>query len=178
MIKGWLDPVVAAKVHFTKTPEDLETYISRSQLIKEVGGDNPYEYKYIEPTADENIKQNDTKAMDDLVGKRFQFASEFQTATRSWLSTDSAPVISEAATLLKQRNDLAAKLHDNYWQLDPYVRARSLLDRLGDIPPNKSHHRSMLSRATSVRTTVSTKRSFEVITTRPILVDGNGDEVD
>lgn len=177
MIKGWLDPVVASKVHFTKTPEDIEAYISRSQLIKEVGGDNSYEYKYVEPVADENTKQNDTKAMEDLVSKRFQYASEFQRATRSWISTNSSSATGEAAGFMKQRYNLASKLHDNYWQLDPHVRARSLYDRIGDIPPGKSH-KGLPSRTTSVRTTVSTKHSFEVVTTRPIVVDGNGDEVD
>src|SRR2546421_4528720 len=54
IIKGWLDPVVASKIHFTKHLEDLEQYIPRSQIMKELGGDEDWEYKYIEPTPGEN----------------------------------------------------------------------------------------------------------------------------
>ena len=54
IIKGWLDPVVAAKIHFTKHLEDLEQYIPRSQIVKELGGDENWEYHYIEPVSGEN----------------------------------------------------------------------------------------------------------------------------
>jgi hypothetical protein len=43
IIKGWLDPVVASKIHFTKHLEDLEQYIPRSQIMKELGGDEDWE---------------------------------------------------------------------------------------------------------------------------------------
>ncbi|KAK3079170.1 phosphatidylinositol transfer protein csr1, partial [Coniosporium uncinatum] len=38
IIKGWLDPVVAGKVHFTKTADDLAEYIDMKQVPKEMGG--------------------------------------------------------------------------------------------------------------------------------------------
>jgi len=31
----------------------------------------------------------------------------------------------------KKRNELAIKLRDDYWNLDPYLRARSFYDRVG-----------------------------------------------
>ncbi|EEP80575.1 conserved hypothetical protein [Uncinocarpus reesii 1704] len=178
IIKGWLDPVVASKVHFTKTSEELETYISRSQLIKEIGGDNPYAYKYIEPETGENTKQKDVKSMNETISKRFQYASEFQLATKAWITTDRSSFVAQNSELMKKRDDLASRLYDNYWRLDPFIRARSLYDRLGAIQSNQTPKKGLPSRTTSVRTHVSEKPSFEVITTRPILVDGNGDEVD
>ncbi|KAI1973714.1 phosphatidylinositol transfer protein csr1 [Ophidiomyces ophidiicola] len=171
VIKGWLDPVVAAKVHFTKTAEDLEAYIPRDQLIKEIGGDNQYEYKYIEPKEGENSKLGNMEEMDKLNAKRLEYTSEFQLATKLWVAAHSASDTAKAAQLMKRRNELAGRLYDNYWQLDPYMRARSLYDRLGLIP--SSHARKNIpSRTTSIRTTLSEKCSMEVAT-RPILVDGD-----
>ncbi|WEW60656.1 phosphatidylinositol transfer protein csr1 [Emydomyces testavorans] len=177
VIKGWLDPVVAAKVHFTKTPEDLEAYVSRNQLIKELGGDNPYEYKYIEPVAGENANQKDTKAMENLINKRLHYASEFQLATKLWITANSTSATSQTAELMSKRNELASRLHDNYWQLDPFVRARCLYDRLGAISPSPAR-KGIPSRTASVRTTLSEKCSFEIVTTTQILVNVNGDEID
>src|ERR1700755_2748639 len=54
IIRGWLDPVVAGKVHFTSNVDDLEKFIPRSQIIKELEGDEQWEYKYVEPVQGEN----------------------------------------------------------------------------------------------------------------------------
>ncbi|PHH81421.1 hypothetical protein CDD83_3581 [Cordyceps sp. RAO-2017] len=40
IIRGWLDPVVAAKVHFTNYRAGLEEFIDRSHIIKELEGDD------------------------------------------------------------------------------------------------------------------------------------------
>lgn len=171
VIKGWLDPVVASKINFTKTPEDLEKYVSRTELIKEVGGANDYEYKYIEPVPEENTKQQDTETMKSLMAARFQFAADYQDASLSWMTADKE----KAAELKKQRHELAGKLHENYWLLDPYVRARSLYDRQGVIPP--SSKKATPTRSVSIKS-LSEKHSGEVVTTRPITVGGSDDELD
>ena len=59
MIKGWLDPVVAAKIHFTKNRQDLENFIHPSQIMKELEGDEDWEYKYVEVPENENPKMAD-----------------------------------------------------------------------------------------------------------------------
>ncbi|DAA76602.1 TPA_exp: CRAL/TRIO domain protein [Trichophyton benhamiae CBS 112371] len=138
VIKGWLDPVVAAKVHFTKTPEDLEAIIPRKNLIKSLGGEDEYEYKYIEPIEGENDKQKDTARRDELLKTRMEMAGAFQEATLAWTASKSNSATSEEETYIKKtRTELAEKLCENYWQLDPYIRARSMYDRLGLIPPPK-----------------------------------------
>jgi len=38
IIRGWLDPVVAAKVHFTNNRSELEEFIHPGQILKELGG--------------------------------------------------------------------------------------------------------------------------------------------
>ena len=37
-----------------------------------------------------------------------------------------------------ERDEIAAKLRKNYWQLDPYIRARAFYDRTGMIKPGGS----------------------------------------
>ena len=53
---------------------------------------------------------------------------EFQKRTFDWIHSTS-----NAQELKKERDTLAEKLHQNYWALDPYIRARTLYDRQGVI---------------------------------------------
>lgn len=122
IIKGWLDPVVAAKVHFTNDVKDLSEYISKSQIIKELGGDEDWEYKYIEPIAEEDSAMNDASAKKELEGDRQQYIAQYESKTFDWIhGTDTK----------SERDTLAQGLRDNYWKLDPIIRARSLYDRTG-----------------------------------------------
>jgi CRAL/TRIO domain len=61
IIKGWLDPVVASKIHFTRSVADLEQFIPKSQIVKELEGDDQWEYKYVEPVPGENDIMKDTE---------------------------------------------------------------------------------------------------------------------
>lgn len=131
MIKGWLDPVVAAKVHFTKSVEDLEQFIPRSQIVKELGGDEDWEYKYIEPIEGENNAMNDVESRQRLEEERHTDVLEFQKKTFAWIARASNDA--DSVPLAKERDHLAARLNQNYWQLDPFIRARSLYDRQGMI---------------------------------------------
>ena len=128
IIKGWLDPVVASKVHFTKTVEELETFIERSHIIKELGGDDPWEYKYIEPKPGENDPMSNDGTRKRLLEERAAVVKDFESATQQWIRE------AQADNFLKQkRNELAERLRSGYWVLDPFIRARSLYDRTGLI---------------------------------------------
>ena len=130
IIKGWLDPVVAAKVHFTSNVEDLEAYIPRKQIIKELGGDEEWEYKFIEPVDGENALMNDDETKQKLQDERNEDVLDYQSKTFEWIRSGAG----EGGQKIKdQRDETAHKLHDNYWRLDPYVRARTLYDRVGMI---------------------------------------------
>src|SRR6202000_841664 len=59
IIKGWLAPVVAAKISFTKNREDLEEFIAPERLPKELEGDEDWEYEYSEVVTGENVKMDD-----------------------------------------------------------------------------------------------------------------------
>ena len=63
-----------------------------------------------------------------LLDERAAVVKEFETATQRWVRD------SETSDILKQkRNELAERLRSGYWQLDPFIRARSLYDRSGLI---------------------------------------------
>lgn len=125
IIKGWLDPVVASKVHFTKNVEELAAFVERSHIIKELGGDDDWTYEYVEPKPEENEQMNDTATKQRLLDERAVTVREFEQVTQEW--------IKEPRAAEQRRSELAERLRSGYWQLDPYIRARSLYDRTGTI---------------------------------------------
>ncbi|KZF18894.1 CRAL/TRIO domain-containing protein [Xylona heveae TC161] len=133
IIKGWLDPVVAGKIHFTRNAEELENFIPRDRILKELGGDDDWSYQYIEPKDDENISMSDKAAREKLLDERAGIVEKFEKATLQWSSRNSED--KEPVSLVQQRISLADQLRLNYWKLDPYTRARTLYDRLGMIQP-------------------------------------------
>ena len=125
IIKGWLDPVVASKVHFTKNVEELEAFVERSHIIKELGGDDPWTYDYVQPRPGENDQMSDTSTKERLLDERAAMVKDFERLTQEW--------IKEPQAVEQRRGELAERLRSGYWQLDPYIRARSLYDRTGVI---------------------------------------------
>ncbi|KAI9712354.1 MAG: hypothetical protein M1820_001567 [Bogoriella megaspora] len=127
IIKPWLDPVVAAKVHFTSNNSDFSQFVDPKNAPKELGGEEEWTYKYIEPQAGENDKKKDAETRAKIQEERDAIVKEYETATLAWIDGDK----SQAG----KRNELAATLSKNYWKIDPYVRARTLYDRLGVLGP-------------------------------------------
>lgn len=48
----------------------------------------------------------------------------FEEATKRWIAGEDASA---------DRDAIANELNENYWKLDPYIRARTLYDRIGAI---------------------------------------------
>ncbi|KAL3479478.1 hypothetical protein BJX99DRAFT_244857 [Aspergillus californicus] len=132
IIKGWLDPVVAQKIHFTKNDKDLEQFIPRSRLIKELEGDEDWEYKYVEPKEGENTSIKDTAKRDEFLAERQQLAKEVQDSTIAWIIA-ARKKDDKAKEVTEKRKDLLSRLSAQYWQMDPYVRCTTLYDRLNVI---------------------------------------------
>jgi hypothetical protein len=127
IVKGWLDPVVAGKVHFAKTIDDLQNYIPRSQIPTELGGDEKWEYKYPEPIPGENDKMKEEGPKQELQSERQAIVDKYEATVLEWVhGGDTA-----SDEKRKERDTVAEQLRQNYWKLDPYVRARSLYDRMG-----------------------------------------------
>jgi hypothetical protein len=133
VIKGWLDPVVAAKIHFTKNRQDLEKFIHPSQIMKELEGDEDWEYKYVEIQGEENPKMADKETRDSLLAERQQLAKEIQDITIEWIRASFKKETAAVSAAEEKRNGLVEQLRKQYWVIDPYVRARSLYDRTGIV---------------------------------------------
>ncbi|KAL5598495.1 hypothetical protein BROUX41_003568 [Berkeleyomyces rouxiae] len=127
IIKGWLDPVVANKIRFVNNVKDLGEYIAEDRIPQELDGVEDWSYKYVEPVAGENNLMKDTATRDKIQAERDQYYTQFEQSTIQWTQGNS-----DASA---QRNSLKAKLRQNYWTLDPYIRARSLYDRTGVLGP-------------------------------------------
>lgn len=127
IIRGWLDPVVAAKVHFTSNFTELTEFVDKSRAMKELEGEEDWEYKYVEPREGENDRMKDTAKKEEILKDREVLVKEYENSTLRWIEGDKDQS--------EKRKDIAAGLARNYWQLDPYVRARTLYDRLGVLGP-------------------------------------------
>jgi hypothetical protein len=135
IIKGWLDPVVASKIHFTNNIKDLSEFIDKSSIIKELGGPVDWSYEYVEPTPGENVAMKDTATREKLEQERVALSKEYEHTILEWIAASPSHVTptADANTLRSKRDEIAAKLRKNYWQSDPYTRARSLYDRTGEL---------------------------------------------
>ncbi|KAK8084740.1 hypothetical protein PG997_006011 [Apiospora hydei] len=132
LVSTWIaDPVIASKICFSTNAKDLGQYMDPERLPKELGGKDPWEYTYLEPEAGENAKMRETAERDQLLVMRESLAKEFEEATRQWLK------IPKDEAIKQRRNELAVQINkENYWLLDPYIRARTLWDRLGIRAPD------------------------------------------
>ncbi|PYH91522.1 CRAL/TRIO domain protein [Aspergillus ellipticus CBS 707.79] len=133
IIKGWLDPVVASKIQFTKNVQDLEKFIPKDRIMKELDGDENWAYKYIEAQPDENKTKEDTAKRDELLAERKQLSEELQALTIEWIASTMKKDDEAVKATVEKRNKLIEQLRTQYWVLDPYVRATSLYDRLNVI---------------------------------------------
>ena len=128
LIRGWLDPVVASKVHFTKNVEELAEFVERSHIIKELGGDDPWTYQYFEPIAGEDKLLSDNATRQRLLDERAAVVKDYESTTQQWIHDANSTDV-----LQQKRSELTKRLRTGYWELDPYLRARTLYDRTGVI---------------------------------------------
>lgn len=133
LIRGLMDPEIAAKVEFTNSVADLERFIPRDQIVEEMGGDEKWSYRYIEPSPTENSKMDNTTIRDALKRERQAIGEEFLGATSGWINATKSGDATTLHSSESERAYLAERLRVNYWKLDPYARARLLLDRTNVI---------------------------------------------
>ncbi|CAP93308.1 hypothetical protein E8E15_006354 [Penicillium rubens] len=141
LIHGWMDPVVASKVHFTKSVADLDKFIPRHKIPKEFSGDENWTYKYDEPVEDENAVMKDTTTRDSIMYDRMMIGIRMIGATAAWISassqSDGKEEVSKVEDLKSRRNAVIDEFRVNYWKLDPYIRARSFIDRNGMLAASR-----------------------------------------
>jgi hypothetical protein len=138
VIRGWLDPVVASKIHFENDVAGLEKFIGPPErIMKELGGREDYAYAYVDPAPGENALMQNAAERDALRAERREIEARYEAETATWAATPAATTTPAAggAGETPARSQLAAELTRNYWKLDPYIRARTLYDRIGVLQP-------------------------------------------
>ncbi|EGV62764.1 phosphatidylinositol transfer protein csr1 [Yamadazyma tenuis] len=131
VIKNWLDPVVASKIHFAKDFKELNKFIDREWIPKSMGGDDDYDGEYPVPTERDGhfMKQRDGD-FSRLMRKRDEVILKFLSTTKKWIeATD--PEISDK--YLQDKINLCGELAYTYIQLDPYLRYPGFYDRNGSL---------------------------------------------
>ena len=123
-----------ARVHFTRTADDLEKFIPRSAIPKDLEGDEDWRYEYIEPSTGENQSMADMTMRRALVAEREDIMENLELATLTWASERSNDDLFLTDMIRERRLELVQQLSRNYWALDPYIRARTIYDRLHLIP--------------------------------------------
>lgn len=102
-------------------------------MQKYYGGDDPWEYKYLEPVVGENAHMQDEEKRKEIQAERNELAAQFDQTTIEWMALD--PKSDEAKEKASKRLELAKSLRENYWKLDPFIRARSYYHRAGVVGP-------------------------------------------
>ncbi|KAH6615719.1 putative phosphatidylinositol transporter protein [Chaetomium sp. MPI-SDFR-AT-0129] len=142
VIRGWLDPVVANKVHFTNNAKEMEEFIAIKHIPKDLDGEEDWTYEYVEPVEGENAKLADVETRDRLLAARGELYKAYEEATAEWIRLAGAGTVAgsdakgaAAEEIKTKRTELAEKLRVDYWNVDPYLRARSYYDRTGLLLP-------------------------------------------
>lgn len=163
---------IADKVKFTRSTRDLRKYIDLHQILKEHGGMDQWQYEYEEPIMDENFKMQNTITRNYLLLERQMLVQQFEDVTKEWTMT--ALGTERAEEVGGRRDKVCADLTANFWELDPYVRARSLYDRrsclsgTGNLqyhPPKSDLRRpdSMATRTRSLSTASSSAARSSIL---------------
>ncbi|KAI8813340.1 CRAL-TRIO domain-containing protein [Cladochytrium replicatum] len=137
IIRPWLDPVVASKVHFIQT-KDLPKYINKEKIVKGIDPVNygtDWEYKYSEPTKEDfeyEKKIRADKEGQDIAREEYRAAwVEFEAINREWFNiTDE----SKSAGVEVKREEAGLKLRGKLAVLDKYMRGKTSYHRSGVIP--------------------------------------------
>ena len=126
-----MDPVVASKINFTRSASDMARFIDKKNLQKSYGGEDGWEYEYVEAVPGENSQLEKVDEAAKLLEERIETAIELVGLTVDWASA-SAQSDAEKGTVPK-RDEAIQKFQENYWKLDPYIRAKTYLHRVGVV---------------------------------------------
>jgi len=85
--------------------QDLEKYIDRDQIISELGGNEDWEYEYLEPDPDENHAMKDYATRDTLLAERQSIGEEFLSATSRWISASRAGSSTDLSEAIAHREE-------------------------------------------------------------------------
>lgn len=130
IIKGWLDPVVASKIRFTKGEKELGQYIDSKYIPKTLGGSDTYKNEYIPPSKETDDRKPKDEEFGKFVEERDELVAKFMQSTINWIQAKDAQ---ESAFYLKERDGIQNTLSSNYKKIDPYIRTRGAFERNGQL---------------------------------------------
>ena len=107
-------------------------FIESSKILTELGGSNPWTYEYKEPVPGENDIMKDVEAKERLLAKRRELAKEYENSVLQWGDIEKEDVEGWKQSRAK-RDGIADQLRRSYWDLDPFLRAKSIYDRNGEL---------------------------------------------
>ncbi len=123
-----LDPVVRAKVAFTKNAKDVADRVPAERLIADLDGQVTTGFDFVEPREGENEKMNDKATKDKLWKKYMSLVDEFEDATRKQIDSDGRDQKNE-----NKRDILIKKLRIAQFDLEPYIRGMTVYARDGTV---------------------------------------------
>ncbi|KAH7129805.1 CRAL-TRIO domain-containing protein [Dactylonectria estremocensis] len=131
VIKRWLDPVVVSKIHFTSGKEDLTRFIPKDHLQTRYGGNDKWEYNYIDPVPGENELVELEEKRAEIQAERNDLLQQFDLLTIEWACLEPGSAVAKEKVI--ERDHLVKQIQSNYWKLDPYIRARTYYHRAGVV---------------------------------------------
>ncbi|KAF9189505.1 hypothetical protein BGZ51_009484 [Haplosporangium sp. Z 767] len=128
IIEGWLDPVVATKIKFTYTAQDLLDLIPAEHLPDtfQGAGLDKFQYKYLEPVPGENDLMKDEATKAQLIKEWNALCVQYDAKTHEWMSKNAGEGDAQAT---EEREAIAKALHTQYYKMEPYIRARNQFHR-------------------------------------------------
>lgn len=131
LIKNWLDPVVASKIHFTKSIKDLNQFIDSDNLPESIGGNDPYAGEYPDPKPEDGHPPKPKDSVYRQISKqRDENLVKFLETTKRWVESTNPDV---SARYLQDKIDFGIEIAQSYVDLDPYVRIPGIYDRNGSL---------------------------------------------
>lgn len=131
IIKNWLDPGIASKIHFTKGFDELNKLVDAEYIPSYLGGKDDSGNAYDNPTEEHTRppKAKDAKYR-QLRKEREELHMKFIETTIKWVESTNSDVSSK---YLRDKIYLSYELSDNYIALDPYIRNPGIYDRNGTL---------------------------------------------
>jgi len=123
-----LDPVVRSKVAFTKNAKDVADRVPAERLIADLGGEVVTGFQFKEPEDGENDMLNDEAGKKKAEDNYQSLVDEYEDATRKWTKSKG-----NNDEIIKKREILVKKLRIAQFELEPYIRGRTVYHRNGTI---------------------------------------------
>lgn len=127
LVKNWIDPHVARKIHFVKNQKELSKFVDLNQVPQFMGGESKVDITYPLPSKEELYppKKKDSEYR-KLRYERDEMFVQFLEVTKKWIESTNPEV---STKYLLDKVDLGSRLVHNYIKLDPYLRCPGVYDR-------------------------------------------------